>query len=107
MRTSTWKVKPGAGDVTAEEAGVLSLADGAGQPLHRQGVLGPNVHVALVGADGVAGYRHAFEHLLWAAFEHAAVHEGPRVALVGIAHDELAVRGAAALATVLHLRPVG
>src|ERR1019366_5313478 len=76
-----------------EEAGALRLADRGGEAFDRQWVLGPDVDVALVGADRVAGDGHALEHLLGAALQDAAIHEGTGIALVPVADHVLAVGG--------------
>jgi hypothetical protein len=83
----------------------LGLADGGLQPLHRQRILGADIDVALVGADGIGGDGHALEHPMGVGLQDGAVHEGAGVALVGVADDVLLVAGV--FATVDHLRPVG
>ena len=55
------KVKAGAEDVLAQQAVLPGLLDGDLQPLHRDGVLGADIDVALVGADGVAGDGHGLD----------------------------------------------
>ena len=61
------------------------------QPLDRHGVFGADVDVGLVGAEGVGADHHAFQDRMRVAFQGAAVHEGPGVALVGVADDVLLV----------------
>ena len=97
MRMSTSKLKAVSAMFAAEQPGPLRLADRQPQPLDRQGVLGPDVYITLVGPDGVSGDRHSLKDLLGHALEHAAVHESTGVALVGIADDELATLGAGGL----------
>ena len=63
------------------------------QALDGQRVLGADVDVALLRADGVGGDGHAFDHAVRVAFEHGAVHERARVAFVGVAEDVLHVAG--------------
>ena len=53
--------------------------------LDGQRILGAHIDEALAGSDRVGGDGHAFDHALRIAFEHAAVHECTRVALVSIA----------------------
>ena len=52
------------------------------EALDGQRVLGADVDVALVRADGVGADDHAFEHRVRVAFEHGAVHERAGVAFV-------------------------
>ncbi len=56
-----------------------------------QRILAADVDVALLGPDRVGGDGHPFEHAVRIALEHAAVHEGAGVALVGVADDVLAL----------------
>ncbi len=79
------EVEAGAEDVLAQQAVFTGLADGDLQPVDGDGVLGPDVDVALVGADGVAGDGHGLQHAVGVALQHRAVHEGAGVALVGVA----------------------
>ena len=101
-RISTWKLNVRPEDAVAEQAVPLGLADRAAQALDRQRVLGAHVDVALVGADRVGGDRHALEHAVRVALQHAAVHERAGVAFVGVA-DHVLAGSPSALATVLHL----
>ena len=59
------------------------------QALDGQRIFGAHVDEALLRADRVGGDRHAFEHAVRIALQHAAVHEGARVAFVGVADDVL------------------
>ncbi len=52
-----------------------------------QGIFGAAVHITLLGANGVGGDGHTFDDGMGVAFQHAAVHEGTRVAFVGVADD--------------------
>ena len=91
MRISRSKSKPRAQDVLAEQAVLARLVEGVLEALDGQRVLGADVDVALVRADGVAGDGHALDDAVRVAFEHAAVHERAGVALVGVAEDVLGV----------------
>ncbi len=77
--------KLGLAHVGAEEARALGLADRGLQTLHRQRIFGAYIDVSLVGADGVGGDRHALEHAMGVGLQDRPVHEGPGIALVGIA----------------------
>ncbi len=70
---------------------MFGLADGGLQAGDRQRIFGAHVDVTLIGADRVAGDRHAFEHPMGIALEHATVHERPGIALIGVADDEFAL----------------
>ena len=83
----------GLADVGTEEAGALGLADGRLEPVHRQRVLGADVDEALVGPDRIGGDGHALQDPVGVGLQHGAVHEGPGVALVGIADDVLLLGG--------------
>ncbi len=52
-------------------------------------VFGPDVDVALGGADGVGRDRHALDEQERIALHHHPVGEGAAVAFVGVAADEL------------------
>ena len=62
------------------------------QALDGQRVFAAHVNVALLRADGVAGDRHAFEHAVRVAFEHAAIHERAGIAFVRVADHVLGGR---------------
>ena len=83
--------KARADDVVAEQAVLAGLVDRVLQALDGQRVLGAYVDVALMGADRKGADRHALDHRVRVALEHGAVHEGARVALVGVAEDVLDV----------------
>jgi hypothetical protein len=71
--------------VLAEQAEIARLGDGGVQALQRQRVFRAAVDIALRCADGVGGDGHALDQAVGVALDDAAVHEGPRVALVGVA----------------------
>ncbi len=81
------EVKTAAEDVLAQQAGRGGLFDGLFQPCYGQRVFGAYVDKPGVRAYGVAAYGHGFEHGMRVAFEHGAVHKGPRVALIGVTDD--------------------
>ena len=87
MRSLNWK--PAGPDGLLQQAFALHDVDGLLDPLDGQGILGAAVDDALVGADGVAGDHHAFEHRVGVPFEDGAVHERSGVALVGVADHVL------------------
>ena len=76
-------------NIVSQQAGIPALVDGVFQPLEREGILRPAVNVALAGPDRVGGDDHAFKDAERVAFENRPVHEGPGIALVGIADDVL------------------
>ncbi len=88
-----------------KQAHLPGLVDGELQPLHRQRVFGPQVDEALLRADGVGADGHALDEAVRVALQHRPVHEGPGVALVGVAEDVLHVRFG--LAGELPLEPGG
>ena len=76
----------------AQQMLALGLFDRGLQALDREAILAADVNVALLRADGEAGDRHAFEHAVRIAFEHAPIHERARVALVRVADHVLDLR---------------
>ena len=84
------KRKAAAEDVVAEQAPLLRLRDGDGQPLDGLGVLGPHVDVPVRRPDREARDRHPLEDGVRVALEHRPVHERARVPLVRVADDVLA-----------------
>ena len=76
------------------------------QPLDGQRIFRPDVDVTLVRADRVAGDRHAFEHAMRVAFQHAAVHERAGIAFVGVA-DHVLLAAAVGLGDRAPLQPGG
>ena len=83
------EVGEAAQDVGPKEPGRAALGDGVLQALDGQRVLGPAVDVALGGPDGVRGDEHALDDPEGVALQDGAVHEGARVALVGVADEVL------------------
>ena len=83
------ELEGGVGDAGAEQPGPAGQPDGRLEPGDGQRVLGPAVDVAAAGPDGVAGDGHALQHPVGVALQDAAVHERPRVALVGVADHVL------------------
>ena len=65
---------------------LMGLLQGPPQALDRQGVFGPHIDEAAFGANGKGGDRQTFQQPMGIALEHAAVHEGARIALIGVAH---------------------
>ena len=73
----------------------MCIRDSGGlQPLDGDGVLGPDVDVALVGPHGVARDGHGLQNGMGVALQHRAVHERAGIALVGVAADVLHPVGA-------------
>ena len=71
----------------AEPVARLGLMHGPLQTLGLRYVFTANVDVALVGADGVAGDRHALEQLVRVGVHENAILEHQRLRLVRIADD--------------------
>ena len=76
-------------DVLSEKAHGSRLLQGGFEPFDRQGVLGTAIDKPFVGADGVGGYGHTFDHRVGVSFENGPIHEGSRIALVGVTDDIL------------------
>ena len=80
------------GRVRKRAAGVR-LGQGVPQPLDRQRILRPHVHVPLLGPHRKGRDRHPLDQPVRIPLQHAAVHEGTGVALVGVAHHEAPAGG--------------
>ncbi len=91
-----------AADFFSQKALCVGLLDGNLQPLNGLGILGSNINVAFVRADGVAGDEHAFQNGMRVAFQNAAIHERAGISFVGIADDKLAVAWGQAGEAPLH-----
>ena len=81
----------GTEDVLAQQVVRFRFGDGDLQTGNGQRILGTDVDVGFLSADGVCGQRHPFEETVRVAFDDRAVHERARVAFVGVA-DQVAVR---------------
>ena len=69
------------------------MLNGDAQALDSQRVLGSAIYVALAGPDGVCGNYRPLDYGVRVSLHNAAVHEGPRVALVSVADHVLIVTG--------------
>ena len=78
-------------DVRAQEAPLPRLLDGNAQALDGQGILGPDIGVALAGPDGVARDDHGLDDAVGIPLQQAAVHEGAGIPLVAVAQHVLDV----------------
>ena len=85
------EIEAAAQNVVPQQAQLLGLGNGGFQPGHGQGILGPDVDIALVAAGGQARDHHALQHGMGVALHNGAVHEGAGVALVAVADDVLLV----------------
>ena len=83
------KGKAGAEDIVTQEAVFTGLLNGDLQTVDGDGVLGTDIDIALVRANGVAGNGHGLQHHMGVALQHGAVHERAGVALIGVAADIL------------------
>ena len=86
------EIEGGLEDAGPEQAELLGLLDGGLEALNRQRVFGPHVDETLVGADRIGSDDHSLDDTVRITLQHAPVHEGARVALVGVADDILAGR---------------
>jgi len=86
------EIESRAQDVAAQEPLLAGPVDGRPQHPQRQGILGPDVDVALAGADGVAADDHPLQDGVGIRLHDAAVHEGAGVSLVAVADDVLRER---------------
>ena len=87
------EVEARAHDVVAQQAVLARLVEREVEALDGQRVLGAHVDVALMRADRVGADDHALDEAVGIAFEHRAVHERARVALVTVAEHVLHVAG--------------
>jgi ferredoxin len=83
------EIEPASQDVGSQQAIVAGLTDGNAQPLDSQRILVADVHVPAAGADRVSADDHAFQDRMRIGLDNAAVHEGPRIAFIRVAHDVL------------------
>ena len=81
------EAEAGLKDVVAQQAVFLRLFDGDVQTLYGDGVLGPDVDIALRGAYRIACNGHGLHHAEGVALQNASIHECAGVALVGVAAD--------------------
>ena len=89
-RMSTWKLERRVDDAGARAARARSAwRIAVSSRATASGYSARTVDVALAGADGVGGDRHALEHPVRVALQDAAVHERAGVALVGVADHVL------------------
>ena len=86
---SIFEVETGPENVLAEQTILIGLIDGLTDALDGKGVFGAAVDDAFVRTDGAGADGHPFDDALRIAFQLRTVHEGARVAFVGIAHDVL------------------
>jgi hypothetical protein len=87
------EIEARAEDVVAQQAAFFRLPQRDSQPLQGQRVFRAAIDVTLAGADGVSGDGHAFQQRVGVALQERAIHEGPGIALVGIADQILLVAG--------------
>ena len=101
------EAEAGVEDVLPQQAVLLGLPDGHLKAVDGDGILGADIDVALMGADGVAGDGHGLDDAVGVALQHGAVHERARIALVGVAADEFHPVGAHRVVCHLPLAPGG
>ena len=83
--------KAGTQDIVAQQTILLRPGDGHLESLDGQGILGAAIDVALPGADGIATDDHPFQQAVGIALDNGAIHKGPWVPFVRVAHDILGV----------------
>ena len=76
-------------DRIAQISPLLAPLEGLANPLDGQRILGPDVEDPLGGAHGPRRDRQALDHAVGKRLEEHAIHEGPGVAFVAVANDEL------------------
>ena len=79
--------EPGAENVGAQPAALLSGGDRPSHGAHSVGVLAADVDVSLLGADRPAGDGHSLQQHEGVALHQHAVGEGTAIALIGVGHD--------------------
>ena len=67
------------------------LTDSRAQTLDRQRILRPDIDKTFIGAHGVGADRHTLQDAVWIAFQHAAIHKRPGIALIRVTDDVLTV----------------
>ena len=85
------KVKAGIKDVPAQEAQFFRFRDGDPQSGDRDGILGADIDIAVVGTDRVGHDGHAFQDRVRVTFQNGTVHKCARVTFVRVADDILFV----------------
>ncbi len=98
------EIEPGTEDVLAKKPVFFGFLDRDRQVGYGQGILLPNVDIALVRADGIGADHQPFKHSEWVAFHHRPVHVGPGVTLVAIDDHILLVPRSVAGKIPLHSR---
>ncbi len=81
------KVKARAQDLFTQETFAQGLLQCQADPLHSQGIFGPDIDISLVGPDGVTGDNQSFDQGMRVRFQYGAIHKSSRVAFIGIADD--------------------
>ena len=76
-------------DLSPQPAFLLRLADGTAQPVDGEGIFGPHIDETPACPHGIGRDRHALQQAMGIPFHHGAVHEGPGVSLIGVAHHQL------------------
>src|SRR6266540_845382 len=101
------EVESGTLDVLAEEPRLVGFLDRAVHDPPRLHVFAPDIDEAQVRADGARRDDHPLDHGVRVPLHQVAVLEGPRLALVGVDHEVLRIRGAFRNESPLHARRKG
>ena len=82
-------VESAAQHVLAHEAVSAGVFEGEAHPLDGERVFGTDVDETVLGTGGLGGDKHPLDDEMRVSFEEEAVHEGARVALIGVAEEVL------------------
>ena len=83
------EAEAGVHDIIAQQAQTGGLVNGYLQALHGQGILGPDIDIALGGPGGDTGNHHALDNGVGVTLHDGAVHKGAGVTLIAVADDVL------------------
>ena len=87
------EIEAAAEDVLTQQAVISRLLNCHAQRVDGDGVLGANVEVTLLRADGVGRDDHALDDGVRVSFQHAAVHKSAGIALVAVADEVFLIAG--------------
>ena len=71
-------------NVISEQALFLSLCNGVGEPLYREGVFRTYIDITVLCIHCIGGYGHTFDQTVGVTFHNASIHECARVTLVAV-----------------------
>ncbi len=85
------KVEACAEKILPQQAIGMGLLNGHLQPLHRNGILCPNINISLTGANGIAANGHGFDDGMRVALQQRTIHECARIAFISVAGNVLLI----------------